>query len=323
MHRRAAFPVRMLATVLTLVVSLAAGLALRTAIAQDATPAPPPETSGDFSGLVDIGGGRRLWLECRGAGSPTVILEAGAGNNGQNWDAVGLPPSSQQTAVLPGVAAFTRVCAYDRPGTILDFEHRSRSDPAPMPRDAGDVVADLHALLTAAAVPGPYVLAGHSTGGLIVRLYAATHPDRVAGLVQVDALSEQVQDALTHLRFVAFDRLNNGPVPGLGGYRELERILFAPSFLQVRRALAARPAGPLPAVVISRGRPQPLPPGLPAGLTTRVLERAWRAAQDALAASMPGADRVIARRSSHYVMFSQPRVVAGAVRRVVAAVRAG
>jgi pimeloyl-ACP methyl ester carboxylesterase len=152
------------------------------AVAQS-TPAAasPTAASGDFTGLVDIGGGRRLWLECRGEGSPTVILEAGAGNDADTWDAVGLPAASEQTAVLPGVAAFTRVCAYDRPGTILDLEHRSRSDPVPMPRIAGDIVADLHALLGAAAIPGPYVLAGHSFGGLVSRLYAATYPDEVVG----------------------------------------------------------------------------------------------------------------------------------------------
>src|SRR5215211_2919408 len=86
----------------------------------------PTATSGDFAGLVDIGGGRRLWLECRGEGSPTVILEAGSGNDAATWDTVGLLAGSEQTAVLPGVAGFTRVCAYDRPGTILDVEHRRR-----------------------------------------------------------------------------------------------------------------------------------------------------------------------------------------------------
>ena len=118
------------------------------------------------------------------------------GNDADTWDTVGLPPGSGQTAVLPGVAAFTRVCAYDRPGTILDFDHRSRSDPAPMPRTAGDIVADLHALLTAAAVPGPYVLAGHSFGGLVARLYAATYPDEVVGLVLVDAAHEDYYAAM-------------------------------------------------------------------------------------------------------------------------------
>ena len=94
-------------------------------------------------------------------------------------------------AVLPGVAAFTRVCAYDRPGTALDADHRSRSDPVPMPRTAADAVADLHALIDGAGIPGPYVLVGHSLGGIIVRLYAATYPNEIAGVVLVDASHEE------------------------------------------------------------------------------------------------------------------------------------
>src|SRR5262245_7726289 len=70
---------------------------------------------GDFAGLVDIGGGRRMYLECRGQGGPTVILVSGYGNHAGAWDVqeAGAP----QPQVLPAVARFTRVCAYDRPGT--------------------------------------------------------------------------------------------------------------------------------------------------------------------------------------------------------------
>jgi pimeloyl-ACP methyl ester carboxylesterase len=99
---------------------------------------------------------------------------------------------------MPALARFTRVCAYDRPGTIgVDPLDRSRSDPVAQPSTAQDAVADLHALLRAAQVPDPYVLAGHSLGGLFVRLYAATYPDEVAGLVLVDATSEHLRAALT------------------------------------------------------------------------------------------------------------------------------
>src|SRR5215203_2988318 len=71
-------------------------LPLSSSHAQDATsqPAIPVATNGDFDGLVDIGNGRRLYLTCRGSGSPTVLLEAGAGNNGQIWEQLALPPES-------------------------------------------------------------------------------------------------------------------------------------------------------------------------------------------------------------------------------------
>src|SRR5262249_9314606 len=93
--------------------------------------------SQDFAGLVDIGG-RRLFLECQGSGSPTVILGAGAGSDARIWSRLGQPDPAQPT-VLENVARFTRVCAYDRPGTMLDLDQRSRSDPVPMPRTISEI----------------------------------------------------------------------------------------------------------------------------------------------------------------------------------------
>src|SRR4029450_3234579 len=81
------------------------------------------------------------------------------------------------------LAPFTRVCSYDHPNGP-----RSRSDSAPTPRTARDFVTDLHTLLHVAHVPGPYVLAGHSNGGLFSLLYASTYPRQVAGLVLIDAV---------------------------------------------------------------------------------------------------------------------------------------
>src|SRR5438128_235426 len=132
-----------------LAILLATGAAVA---AQSTTPPANPAAQGDFAGLVDIGDGRRMYLECRGQGGPTVILVAGYANHGGVWSR--LAPDVPPPAVLPGVAAFTRVCAYDRPGTFdgdpADPTDRSRSDPVPQPRAAEDTVADLHALLRAA-----------------------------------------------------------------------------------------------------------------------------------------------------------------------------
>jgi pimeloyl-ACP methyl ester carboxylesterase len=147
-------------------------------------PALHAAVSGDFAGLVDIGGGRKMYLESRGTRSPTVVL-GGLRASADDWSLA----DKTAPAVFSEVAKFTRVCAYDRPGTPVD-EKPSRSDPVSQPTTAGDAVADLHALLSAAGEPGPYVLVGHSYGGLIVRLYASTYPKDVCGLVLVDALSE-------------------------------------------------------------------------------------------------------------------------------------
>jgi pimeloyl-ACP methyl ester carboxylesterase len=140
--------------------------------------------SGDFAGLVDIGGGRKMYLECRGSGSPMVVFVAGLKGSAEDWNIA----EKQAPTVFAEVAKFTRVCAYDRPGTPVG-EKPSRSDPVRQPTTAQDAASDLHALLSAAKEPTPYVMVGHSYGGMVARLYASTYPDDVSGLVLVDALT--------------------------------------------------------------------------------------------------------------------------------------
>ena len=91
---------------------------------------------------ITLSNGRRLFLESASKGAPTIVLEAGAGSASSTWD-----------HIWPGVATMTRVCRYDRPGL-------GRSDPAASPRTAGDVAEELHQLLTAAYISGPYILVG-------------------------------------------------------------------------------------------------------------------------------------------------------------------
>jgi pimeloyl-ACP methyl ester carboxylesterase len=273
--------------------------------------------SGDFAGAVEIGG-RKLYLECRGTSSPTVILEAGLRNRGDIWS---VQPDAGE-AVLPAVAGFTRVCAYDRPGTTLGTDQLSRSDPVQMPRTAKDAVADLHALLEAAGVPGPYVLVGHSTGGLIVRLYASTYPKDVAGLVLVDAIPEGVQAAMTPEEWTLYDRLLlTDPPTAIAYYKDLETIDFDASFEQMRGAVKATPFPSVPLIVISKGRPFELPTDLPAGLPA-VVEKAWLAGQEQLANLLPDTPHIVATKSSHYVQVEQPQLVIDAIKQVVEKIRA-
>jgi pimeloyl-ACP methyl ester carboxylesterase len=117
--------------------------------------------------LIDVGG-HRLHLSCTGSGSPTVVVEPGAGGM-----------SSDLGLVTPAVARDTRVCVYDRAG-------RGWSDPADTTQDANQIATDLNTLLRRADVPGPYVLAGHSFGGLYTLTFAAHYPEQVAGMVLVD-----------------------------------------------------------------------------------------------------------------------------------------
>ena len=300
-----------------------------TALAQSATPAASPSpASGDFAGLVDIGGGRHIYLECRGHGSPTVLLEAGSGNNADVWDTIALASDSGATAVLPGVAAFTRVCAYDRPGTMLDADHRSRSDPAPMPRTAADAVADLHALLDAAGVSGPYVLVGHSLGGIIVRLYAATYPQEIAGVVLIDVShEEQYARWEAELGPEQWAELQQQVLSGPEDDPDLERMDFEASFAQLREAATAHPLPPLPLVVLTPGvstnnlAPPEMRAALPPDFPWGALEAVHQALQDELAALVPGARHVIATESGHYIQLQQPELVIEAIRQVVEGVR--
>jgi pimeloyl-ACP methyl ester carboxylesterase len=286
--------------------------------------ATPAATPGDFSGLVDIGNVRRLYLECRGAGSPTVILEAGFRTRADVWTEDLVQPDAPRTMVLDGVASFTRVCAYDRPGTatvVDDQLQPSRSGPVPMPRTAAALVDDLQALLAAAGIPGPYVLVGHSYGGLVMRLYASTYPDEVVGLVQVDAFAETMQDEMTPEQWAAYRELFQ-PVPAaLAGYPDLEFTDLDASLAEIREASVQTPLPTVPVVVLSRGLAMAMPDDLPGGLTGGFLEEAWTASQDHLAHLAPGVRQVIARQSEHYIQLQQPELVIAAVREVVDAVR--
>lgn len=279
-----------------------------------------PLKQGDFAGTFGIGNGRTMFLECYGRGAPTVILDSGLRNGARVWnDPAQTRPGPR---VFPAVARFTRVCGYDRPGTINNFEplEFSRSSPASMPRTAADAASDLNALLKAAKVPGPYVFVNHSTGGLIDRLYASEHPRQVAGMVLVDALAEFVEDRFTPAQMDVYEHVNNDPIEGID-YPDIEQILFGKSFALMRRAQRRHPFPDVPLVVLSHGIPFSLPDGLGAGFTSTVVERAWTHAQGELAKLTPGAHHVVAKRSSHYIMFTQPKLVIDEVRRVVRAVR--
>ena len=295
-------------------------LAAGPAGAQTAPPATPAAT-GDVAGLVDIGGGREMYLECRGAGGPTVVLESGYPNNADVWDAVALDPASGKTAVLPGVAAFTSVVAYDRPGTILDFDLRSRSDLVPMPRSAIDVVTDLHMLLEIARVPGPYVLVGHSLGGFFARLYASIWPDEVAGLVLVDAWYEGLREALSPEDWAAYVRQGVTVPPSLvADFPDLERVNFdavADAMVQPARD---HPLRDIPLYVITAGLPFDVTEE-DLGFSPDAWQDAWATAQDQLASLLPDARHVIAEESGHGVHVEQPELVIEAVRQVVEAVR--
>jgi pimeloyl-ACP methyl ester carboxylesterase len=142
--------------------------------------------------LIDVGG-HRLHLNCTGSGTPTVILQTGHGE-----------VSSAMAWVTAEVAQDSRVCVYDRAG-------KGWSDPVDGPQDAVQIATDLHTLLDGANIPGPYILAGHSFGGLYVLTYAAQYADQVAGMVLLDSTAPRT-----------------GPVPATNGSYDLLGRISAP-----------------------------------------------------------------------------------------------
>jgi pimeloyl-ACP methyl ester carboxylesterase len=214
--------------------------------------------------------------------------------------------------VETAIAGTTRVCSYDRPGT-----GGGASDPAEGPRTGEDAVADLHALLEAAEVPGPYVLVGHSIGGIFVRLYAHAYPDEVAGLVLVDSSHEDQNTQLEEMI-------------GPEAWEQMEQMMAQfpnPEGMDLEATLNemsdARASGSLPAVplvVVTAGQPQvsPLmPPEWPAEEQFAIHQEL----QVDLASLIPGGVQVIAAQSSHYVHQSQPDIVIDAIEQVVMGAR--
>jgi pimeloyl-ACP methyl ester carboxylesterase len=131
--------------------------------------------------LVRLTDGRRIHLHCAGRGSPTILFESAFASTSQAW-----------YKVQPKIAETHQACAYDRAGYAL-------SDPGPLPRDGKAIAADLDEALRAAHIDGPFVVVGHSAGGLYVRVFADLHPRNVVGMVLVDPSVEH-QDQ----RFAAF-----------------------------------------------------------------------------------------------------------------------
>ena len=192
----------------------------------------------------------------------------------------------------------------------------------PTPRTARDFVADLHALLRAAHVPGPYVLAGHSNSGLFSLLYASTHPRQLAGLVLIDAVHPDYHKRrLAMLKSLvppeAWEALRQEAMAVLPRLLDPEGVDIWTSERQTRKALRRSPIRPMPLVVIARGHPDPDTPFV------ELEEPFWRQLQRELARLVPGGRLVIATQSGHDIQHDQPELVLDAIRDVVRAVRAG
>jgi pimeloyl-ACP methyl ester carboxylesterase len=253
--------------------------------------------------LVPIADGRSLYLLCHGSGSPTVILEAGFGGTSDNW-----------SEVQPALARRTRTCAYDRAG--LGY-----SPPVPGVHDAADEIADLAKLLDRAGIRSPYVLVGHSYGGLLVRLFAHTHPEQTAGIVLVDAMGHDQDRRLLPIWLAQPASVRRQlPRPTANPVDSGVNVLAGEDLDAKVRSL-----GNTPLIVITRGRLEqdesgtPLPPPV-----RHPAAQLWVTMQNELAALSPDSIHLIALRSGHFIQGSaegQPDVVIAAVLAAIHAAR--
>jgi len=283
--------------------------------------------------------GHRLAIWCRGTGSPTVILEHGIGYG---------VDSDSWREVQEDVADETRVCRYDRAFV-------GESDDARAGRSMPDLTADLVTLLAAALIPGPYILVGHSFGGLVVREFAKLHPKDVAGMVLVDSASEQ-QNArfpepinaslegaprLLWLMGLASDAGFLALVPGIfplptqlpADTAATFQALVVSSGKLFRTSLAEmvtmdtdptpRPAtlGNIPLVVLRHSRTVPPIKGDVTPEVAQAYEAIWAQMQEELAALSPQGRVVVAGESGHSIQLDRPDIVIAAIQEALASTR--
>ena len=272
--------------------------------------------------LVGIGS-HHLHIHCTGRGSPAVIFESGLGGTSLDW-----------VKVQPAVSEVTRACSYDRAGY-------GWSESGPLPRHAARIAAELDKLLVYASVPPPYVLVGHSFGGLTIRLFAARRAQAVAGLVLVDATHEQqfqrmaaagvripmaptgpifvlanhwsVANGLPERLKPLAQRLARAPKAVRSLYGELGRLRH--SALQVG---SIRRMPDVPVVVLARGRRRD------DGSTRAArLDRVWRDLQRDLARAMKNGSFKVVPGSGHHIHLDRPDRVVAVIRTVIEAFRLG
>jgi pimeloyl-ACP methyl ester carboxylesterase len=277
--------------------------------------------------MVAISPDRKMYLECRGRGSPTVVLVPGLVAAADTWsyvtNAAGASRPSPK-AVYPRVGTFTRVCSYDRPGTARENGTFTPSTPVAQPATVASDAADLHTLLAAARVNGPYVLVGWSFGGPIARVYASTYPKDVAGLVLVDGTSEYLQSALSPANFITFLKVTErDDAQKAAQWKDVEQFDPAAAFAQLR---AAPRVARMPVVVLTADKfdADAFGTRLPAGTPSNYPQLFWRAqlsSQNSLANLFPGAIHIVDTKSSHNIQNYQPQLVVKWVRYVVQRVR--
>lgn len=284
--------------------------------AADARAYPPPGQ------MVDVGG-YHLHINCTGTGSPTVVIDAGWGDWSANW-----------SWVQPEVAKTTQVCTYDRAGM-------GYSEAGSLPRNAKQFAKELHTLLHQANIPVPYVLVGHSLGGLSVRVFASDYASEVAGVVLIESMSPaqfsqsptdkkpqqtlqprgfSIPFALARIGLVRLFAEPLGLKPALppGAQKVFTAFSVTPRSVQAWadegsgmqesgvQARAVKSFGSLPLLVLSRGLD---------------LDSDWQAMQSELLQLSSNSQQLIAEKGGHNLEIDQPEAAIAAIMKIVKQLR--
>lgn len=248
-----------------------------------------------FEKLVDVGG-RRLYIKCSGearTGMPVVLMDAGMASTSDAW-----------SLVQPKVAQFARVCSYDRAGM-------GKSDRAPQPRASQDIVNDLHNLLAKAGINPPYVLVGHSLGGMNARLYTSQYPKEVVGMVLVDTTHEDETERMTALL----------PPEILKKAKPEDMVVQSPEGLDFNRSIAQVRAAnwhsDIPLIVLTRGSATFNPKDYAVPSLGPKFEQIRLELQQELVRRSSRGKQIIAEKSGHNIHRDQPELVVDAIRQVV------
>ena len=258
-------------------------------------PLQSPATA-DIAGLIDIGDGRSMYLECRGAGSPTVLFVSGTRGAADEWNTLVPDAAAGTVSTFEAVAETTRACAYDRPGTTTASGEPTTTTVVPQPTTALRGAEDLHALMDATEQTGPYVIVGLSWGGMIAQQFAGIYPDEVEGIVLLDSASEVLKTTLSPEQWAAWMAVVDGSIDDVGS----EVPAYEPSIAELQRtpALAA-----IPAIVMSSDLPWDLQ--VTPGESTWP---GWVVAQADLALSLD-AEHITDTDSGHGIPVEQPALV--------------
>jgi pimeloyl-ACP methyl ester carboxylesterase len=266
-------------------------------------------------------------MKCQGEGAPTVLLISGYPDRGDaSWETS--LPGNKESAVFSGVSKFTKVCDYDRPGTVKIIGNqilKSRSDSVQQPVTAENQVSDLHNLVKAAEINNPIIIVAHSAGGLIARLYAMTYPNDVSGLILIDVTNEKLLKTWTKKELDVFHfSVKNGSKELGSLYKNLEVINFDESFKQLDHyqdqklhiAAIVLTAGEVPNAgqLVKNGV---WPSFVTQKMAESIIKGVYRASDLVADSFVPTATRIDVKKSGHYIQKEQPGLIIELIRSMV------